>query len=157
MPAPDGFTWIEKPLLGAMARPGSADEYRWLRDQGIQLVVVLTEDPPPRSWINDAGLFSVHIPVEDMAPPSQKQIDHFLATVQKAHAQNVGVGVHCSAGLGRTGTMLACYFVSKGLAPKDAISRVRRVRPGSVETQEQSEAITEYARRRKMQEEFQGP
>ena len=92
-----------------------------------------------------------------MSPPTQKQIDRFLATVNKANAQNVGVGVHCSAGLGRTGTMLACYFVSKGLSPKDAISRVRRVRPGSVETQEQTEAIHEYARRRKMQEEFQGP
>ncbi len=79
-----------------MAQPGSLDEYQWLREQGIQLIVCLTEDTPRRSWINEAGLFSLHIPVEDMHPPRQEQIDHCLAAVEKANAKKLGVAVHCA-------------------------------------------------------------
>jgi atypical dual specificity phosphatase len=154
---PDGFTWIDKPLLAGMAAPQALAEYAWLREQGIQLVISLSEEPPPRHWINEAGVFCLHIPVEDMHPPTQKQIELCISAIRKAHVKNIGVAVHCSAGLGRTGTMLACYFVNEGMSARDAINRVRRLRPGSIETDEQADAITEYARRHKMQQEFEGP
>src|SRR5690242_4512340 len=102
MPAPDGFSWIDKPLLAAMSRPRSLEEYQWLREQGVQLVICLAEDPPPRAWINEAGLLSMHLPVEDMYPPTQQQIDLCMAAVQKAIDKKLGVGIHCTAGLGRT-------------------------------------------------------
>lgn len=157
MAAPDGFTWVDKPYLAAMARPMEPGEYRWLREHGVQLVVSLAEDPPPRPWVNDAGLFSVHVPVQDMTAPTQDQIDACMTAMQKAHTQQMGVAVHCTAGLGRTGTILACYFVRQGLGARDAVNKVRRLRPGSIETEEQVDAVTEYARRRKAREEFEGP
>src|SRR5436190_23322385 len=127
MPAPEGFSWIDKPRLSAMARPHSLDEYLWLREQGMQLIICLTEDGPPRAWINEAGLFSVHLPIEDMHPPTQQQIDVCLAAIQKAGARQMGVAVHCTGGLGRTGTMIACWFVHhENMSARDAIARVRR-------------------------------
>lgn len=153
MAAPDGFTWVDESRLAAMAHPASLDEYLWLRRQGIQLVISLCEDPPPRTWVNEAGLFSMSIPVEDMHPPSQKQIELCLSAIDKANAQQMPVGIHCTAGLGRTGTMLACYFVKHGLSADAAIAKVRKLRPGSVETDEQVEAIRTYARRLKRGEE----
>ena len=53
--------------------------------------------------------------------------------------------VHCGAGMGRTGTMLACYLVGQGYAAQDALAEVRQRRPGSVETLEQEAVIHEYA------------
>jgi atypical dual specificity phosphatase len=147
MTSPDVFSWVEKPLLAAMARPGSQEDLDWLRDQGIQLVITLTEDPPRRDWINGAGLFSMHVPVVDMEPPTQEQLDHCQSAIARAHEKNMGVCVHCGAGLGRTGVILACYFVSKGLSGANAIARVRRLRPGSIETDEQAAAVEEFARR----------
>lgn len=157
MASPDGFSWIERPRLAGMARPASLEEYQWLREQGIQLVISLSEDPPRRDWINDAGLFSMQIPVEDMSAPSQEQIDHCVEAIDKGIANDLGVVVHCGAGLGRTGTMLACWLVTQGMTARDAIARVRRLRPGSIETEEQSAAIVEFARRRKTQEEADVP
>lgn len=146
---PEAFSWIEEPLLAALARPTSREELEWLREQGVQLLISLTEAPPRRDWINDSGLFHVHIPVEDMHPPTPEQIDQCLSYISRAQDNKMGVAIHCEAGFGRTGTMLACYFVSKGLSAREAIARIRKLRPGSVETEEQSEAIGEYARRRK--------
>src|SRR5947207_4954869 len=115
MPPPHGFSWVEKPLLAALARPSSPEDLRWLRDQGVEVLLSLTEDPPRRDWVEDAGLLLYHVPVEDMEAPSQEQLDRCVSAIARANSQNMGVAVHCGAGLGRTGVVLACYFVSKGL------------------------------------------
>jgi atypical dual specificity phosphatase len=148
MSSPSGFSWVEKPLLAGMARPSGPEDLVWLRQQGIELLISLTEDRPRRDWVNDAGLMVMHVPVEDMEPPTQDQLDRCVSAIDKAHEQKMGVAVHCGAGLGRTGVVLACYLVTKGLSAQNAVARVRRLRPGSIETDEQAEAVVEFARRR---------
>jgi atypical dual specificity phosphatase len=149
MSQPSEFSWVERPLLAGMARPESADEVAWLRQHGIDVVISLTEDPLRRDWVNEAGLMGVHVPVEDMEPPTQEQLDRCISIIARAHEKQMGVGVHCSAGLGRTGVVLACYLVGKGMSAQNAIARIRRLRPGSIETTEQAEAVVEFARRRR--------
>jgi atypical dual specificity phosphatase len=149
MPAPEGFSWVDKPLLAAMARPEELDEFIWLREQGIQVLISLSETPLHRDLVNEAGLLTLHVPVEDMHPPSQKQIDLCMSAIEKAHSQEMAVGVHCTAGLGRTGVVLACYFITQDISAKNAIARIRRLRPGSIETDEQADAVEEFARRRR--------
>ena len=56
------------------------------------------------------------------------------------------MAVHCGAGLGRSGTLIAAYLVSQGAAPDDAMAQVRSARPGSIETLEQEAAVHEFAR-----------
>jgi atypical dual specificity phosphatase len=149
MAPPQGFSWIEKPLLAALARPSSPDDLAWLRAQGVEVLLSLTEDRPRRDWTDGAGLLVFHEPLQDMEAPTQEQIDRSVSVLTRAMDQGKGVAVHCGAGLGRTGVMLAAYFVAKGATAQNAIARVRRLRPGSVETDEQAEAIEHYARRRR--------
>ena len=153
MAPPQGFTWIEKPLLAALARPSSPDDFAWLRAQGVEVLLSLTEDRPRRDWTDGAGLLVFHEPLEDMEAPTQEQIDRSVSVLTRAMDQGKGVAVHCGAGLGRTGVMLAAYFVAKGATAQNAIARIRRLRPGSVETEEQAAAIEHYARRRRREEE----
>ena len=70
-----------------------------------------------------------------------------VAAIADALASGRRVAVHCGGGLGRTGTLLACYLVSAGCAPDEAIRRVRAARPGSIETPEQEQAVRRYAQR----------
>ena len=144
---PPGFTWVDRPHLAALAWPESATDLAWLRRNGVEVLVSLTESPVPRGWVNEAGLLAVNVPVPDMEPPTDRQLDHLLETIRRANASKMGVAVHCGAGLGRTGTVLAAYFVTHGMNPREAVAKVRDLRPGSVETAEQERAIEAFARR----------
>jgi atypical dual specificity phosphatase len=148
MSQPPGFSWIEKPLLGAMARPEGVEDLDWLRQHGIELLMSLTEDPPRRDWVNNAGLLLIHEPMIDMEPATLEQLDRCVSAIAKAHERKMGLTVHCGAGLGRTGMVLACYFVDKGLNASNAIARVRRLRPGSIETKEQEDAVVQFHKKK---------
>ncbi|HEY7312406.1 MAG TPA: dual specificity protein phosphatase family protein [Gemmataceae bacterium] len=155
MAAPSGFTWIEKPLLAALARPSGSEDLTWLREHGIELLLTLTEDRLRRDWIEDAGLLVYHEPLEDMEAPTQDQLDRAVSAIVRANERKMGVAVHCGAGLGRTGVVLAAYFVARGLSAANAIARIRRLRPGSIETDEQAAAVELFARRRRQEAEDQ--
>jgi atypical dual specificity phosphatase len=144
---PFGFSWIDRPHLAACARPADPAELAWLRNQGIQLLLTLSEERPRRDWVDAAGLLVMHVPIIDMDAPTQEQLDQCVSALARAREHGMGVAVHCTAGMGRTGTILAAYFVHQGFTPTAAIARVRELRPGSIETDEQEAAVAEYARR----------
>jgi len=149
MPPPHGFSWIDKPLLAGLAHPESDEDLEWLRQNGVDVLLSLTEEPVRRDWVNNAGLLVVNEPMVDMEAPTQDQLDRCVLAIERANARKMGVAVHCGAGLGRTGVVLAAYLIHKGASARDAIARIRKLRPGSIETSEQAEAIAEFASRKK--------
>jgi atypical dual specificity phosphatase len=53
--------------------------------------------------------------------------------------------VHCAAGKGRTGTVLAAYFIKNdGLTPMEAVKKLRGMRPGSIQSERQEMAINTF-------------
>ncbi|NXB66863.1 DUS23 phosphatase, partial [Struthidea cinerea] len=78
-------------------------------------------------------------------PPTPEQIQSFLQIVEEANGRGEAVAVHCMLGYGRTGTLLACYLCKeRHLAGGDAIREIRRLRPGSIETPEQEQAVIRF-------------
>jgi len=70
-----------------------------------------------------------------------------MAPMTETRSPSTEVCARCGAGLGRTGTLLAAYFVTQGDSADEAIARVRAGRPGSVETLQQEQAVHEFSRR----------
>lgn len=149
MPQPQAFSWIDKPHFAALALPESKEDLEWLRQHGIEVLISLTEEPLRRDWVNDTGILVVHEPIDDMAAPTQEQLDRCVSAIARAQERNMGVAVHCGAGLGRTGVVIAAYLVHRGQAAREAIAAVRRLRPGSIETEDQAATVAEFARRKR--------
>ena len=86
-----------------------------------------------------------HIPTADFHAPNMEEIDSAVEFIQNQIENNQSVMVHCAAGLGRAGTILACYFIKyKKLSAIQAIKKIRDERPGSIQSDVQELAISYY-------------
>ena len=140
------FGWIREPQVAGMAypEPGAPAE---LQAVGVGAVLSLTERPPNVAFAS-AGIVHAHAPFVDFGTPSQSQLDTCVAFIREQVADGRGVVVHCMAGQGRTGTVLAAWLVDEGLGGEEAVAEVRRLRPGSIETRGQVGVILARAARR---------
>jgi len=132
IPGVDNFRTVDDELL----RGGKPSDrgYRSLAERGVEVVVDLRAERHIRineTLLEELGIERLHIPMRDGQTPTQDQVDHFLEIVAEEEGK---VFVHCGAGVGRTGTMVAAYLVSEGLAtPAEALRFNLSVGPPSVE------------------------
>lgn len=141
------FDWVDEESLAGCAYPWDEAALADLAERGVTVLLNLHERSHPPEQLARYGLVELHLPVPDFTPPAPEQVEQGVAAIERAIAAGRKVAVHCAAGLGRTGTLLACYLVRRGSTPDEAIARVRSVRPGSVETADQTAAVQAYARR----------
>ncbi|MFQ5810026.1 MAG: protein-tyrosine phosphatase family protein [Armatimonadota bacterium] len=141
----DNFGWLEGGRIAGSGVPASADEVWWLHRQGIRAIVSL--HPVSAAVEAEIELLRMEhkvLPVQDMGVPDDGQIDDFLQFVEEQLGQGNPCLVHCYAGIGRAGTMLALYLVSKGADPQEAIDRL-----GGLQSEPQKALIHEFAARGK--------
>ncbi len=141
----EGLYWILPGRLAGMAHPGHSDAVlNGLRKAGIGAIVTLTQRALSGEAIKKFGLEYLHLPVKDFCAPARSQMECFVRFCDEQTAAGRAVAVHCRAGIGRTGVMLACYLVHLGEEPRAAIRKVRNVRPGALESAEQENAVYEF-------------
>ncbi len=138
------FSWLVEHKLAALSYPESEDAFTLLWMMGIRALINLTEEPLPEEMLRKVGILTEHIPVFDFTAPTLKQVEQALTMIHFYLEKNMPVAVHCIAGLGRTGTILACYLVREAMSAGEAITAIRRWRPGSIETLDQEAVIHEY-------------
>ena len=101
-----------------------------LPDLGVSDVVRLNEEAYDTRALAAAGIAHHALVFPDCAEPPAAVVAAFLAVVDAARG---AVAVHCRAGLGRTGTLVAVWMMrSRGFTARAAMGWLRVMRPGSV-------------------------
>ncbi|MBI2193835.1 MAG: dual specificity protein phosphatase family protein [Planctomycetes bacterium] len=146
-PKPHSFGWVLDNQLAGMGRPTFPVDLEFLRALHVDLVISLTELPLPEHVQILLESRILHLPVPDLSRPAQEQVEQAVQEIHQTLEGGGKVVVHCGAGMGRTGVILACYLVFTGLSAEDAITEVRIRRPGSIETEDQERCVWDYEKR----------
>jgi atypical dual specificity phosphatase len=140
---PTNFSWLIEEKLAGSGMPTSIDELDWILKQGVKSIVTMTENALPSEWVSDVGY--LHMPTPDFTAPDMEKIDTAVDFIHKNISNNNAVMVHCAAGMGRAGTILACYLVKyQKYSANDAIKKIRKERLGSIQSEIQELAISLY-------------
>ena len=146
------FRWQLDGKLAGMSRPlirredasPVCEDARFLKGKGVTAIVSLAESPLDEKALGERGFKYHHFPVTDGSRPSLTAMRAIVETIARLIDDGEAVAVHCAAGLGRTGTVLALYLVHTGLSAKDATKAVREREPLAIENKRQEEAVVEY-------------
>ncbi len=142
---PTNFSWVAEGKLAGSGLPVSHDEFKWVLDKGIKSIVTVREVPLPHRWIDGTGIDYLHLMVEDYGVPDIEVLDEAVDYIDKKIQSGKPVLVHCAAGKGRTGALLAAYMIKKeNLTAEQAIEKIRLMRPGSVQSMTQETALPMY-------------
>ncbi|MCP3974536.1 MAG: dual specificity protein phosphatase family protein [bacterium] len=114
--------------------PASAG-YPALADMGIASVIDLRAEAEAlvaREPAAATGINVIHIPIRDGQTPTAKQVDEIAEAINGAAGATF---VHCQAGVGRTGSVVAALRVAAGRTPGSALVEALRFGPLSLEQQ----------------------
>ena len=93
-------------------------------------MVRLNEAEYDGAEFESSGVRFHDLPFDDCTAPPDAVARRFLDIVDAAPG---AVAVHCSAGLGRTGTLIGLYLMRReGFTAREAMGWLRIMRPGSV-------------------------
>lgn len=150
---PRGFVWLLEGIVAGTPKPGViADvlhDLQCLQNVGITWLISLTETPFPSEVATPYGIRVLACPIPDMKAPSITQAARMCTDIDRLCINSEVVAVHCKAGLGRTGTMLAAYWMWHHRTcanAEQALRQVRRQRSGMVQSQVQEDFLAEFER-----------
>jgi len=123
-----------------------------IRDWGAVAVATLLEQHELRllqverlgEETRSRGMRWFHLPIVDESIPDDTFEEAWVTAGEELRSllrRQQDIVVHCRGGLGRAGTVAARLLVEFGTEPETAIAKVRAVRPGAIETDEQENFV----------------
>ena len=104
------FGWVLENELAGSQGPTSVEDLSFLYHQGVRAVIRMEELTISARSTTAVHLLDMFEPVPDFTPPEPDQILRMIGFIDEQTAADRPVGVSCYAGIGRTGTVLACYL-----------------------------------------------
>lgn len=129
------YTVLEKRFIagGYPYNPGSDEPLETLRAliaRNIDSFVDLTEEDELTHYhgkfieITDKKIFYSRFAIIDYSVPTNEEMNAILAHINQSLTDNRNIYLHCRGGIGRTGTVVACWLKSQGMSGEEALKRL---------------------------------
>jgi len=133
--------------LAGMSRPTTETAMKELckkHEIGLFVAVIEKDRCPPCNWYR--SIKHIHIDWSDTGVVDKSIVDGILEEMHYTiEMQQKKVVVHCLDGMGRTGTLLACYMIRyKDMKAQQAIDHVRLSCMGAINSSRQELFIIGY-------------
>jgi len=170
---PRNLSWLFKDEVAISSTPKNAEQVKAFVDAlNIGTIITLTqEEPLPPEFFSPSRITNLFYPIPNYSVPTLSIMDEISDEIVRQVASGKRVMEHCGGGKGRAGTIAACLLMRFGrngvwariceenpknseclslkpgvpiLTAKEAVSWIRSMRPGSIETEIQEEFCMEY-------------
>ncbi len=147
-------------VYGPKGLKGNRRKIRSLIEAGATLFLDLTEEgelPPYEGLLHEearrlgASVEYHRVPVKDRTTATMIQMAEALDAIDRVVDAGGTAYVHCMRGIGRTGLVVGCYLVRRGMTGQQALDEIRNLRKGllsswarSPETDAQRRMVLEW-------------
>ncbi|VAW56403.1 hypothetical protein MNBD_GAMMA07-2747 [hydrothermal vent metagenome] len=146
---PRGFLWLINGRLAGTPLPGVFFEIDYdlkaLQRVGVTRLISTTQKPINNQLLEKYGMICEAFPIKDMGVPEFEQAVMICRYIDYNLEQEEVIAVHCRAGLGRTGTVLALYQIWKNNDALSALEIVRNIEPRWVQSEKQVKFLDQFS------------
>jgi ADP-ribosyl-[dinitrogen reductase] hydrolase len=122
------------PHPGRTGGTSSATRVAFLLREGVRCIIDLTSPADalvmPEECMKETpnGVVVHSFPIPDMGVPSVPLMLAILDCIDNARSQQQPIYLHCAAGIGRSGMVVACWLIRRGAAPSAALAQLATLR-----------------------------
>jgi atypical dual specificity phosphatase len=149
------FYWIIENEIAGSSLPHDKTHIDLLIKKNVKVVVSLTYGTEVANLLWGSNIRHIHLPITDFGVPDKETIDEFTTISRTAKEMKHPILVHCFAGCGRTGVMLAVYLMTfYDYKYENALKKIRSVRECAIESKNQHEFLKKMKSSQKKLKDF---
>ncbi|OLS23344.1 MAG: hypothetical protein HeimC3_25080 [Candidatus Heimdallarchaeota archaeon LC_3] len=136
------FYWIIENEIAGSSLIHNKSSVDILKTNNVKIVVSLTYPKEVAELLKGTEITHIQLPIPDFGVPDNEIVENFVSISKMAKENNQPLLVHCYAGCGRTGVMLAVYLMKTyNYTYEKSLKKIRSIRECAIESKNQHDFL----------------